>query len=375
MGWYFAGVAVSFLIGVWRVLYALTTVFSTRARNLAKIGLHYSVLFGFQQEGSSASGWAFFLIYALALAPLASWLSVGSTMWRVIRSGRKSEPVPSRVKEIQNLIATRPLTKEQLVELQEELQVVTGATGAALTGAPDEDPGFLDLSDGDLISSVEANPKAKLLTISDHWSDGSDWWRSVEEYRFVDGEVQSRLLEESHDSMGRKEWSVKDGVVLENDLRERDANLAIRLAVVDSVDERIAQLKERVSWQPVKRLKLRFFIMAQHPAEFPMRERRRLIRTEIERLEAGARTVRATARELGLLVADEERGVKFRYPEGFLKGDRDRVHTALDAAFIRAGVSSGEIYVLNDLRRDLYQLLGEEVPGDGSGASQAVSGA
>ena len=51
--------------------------------------------------------------------------------------------------------------------------------------------------------------------------------------------------------------------------------------------EEVAKFKAQVEWTAVSNHKLRFFIMSQHPAEFPVRERRRLIRTEIERIDRG----------------------------------------------------------------------------------------
>lgn len=352
MEMYLAGVAVALFIGIVKVGVGLTTRFSTKAQNMAKLGLRYRAGFGsFEHEGSSLGGWIALVVWLVVLAPLGSWLSVASAGWTYISAKRKQVLFPEKVKAIQDLMARHEMSKEQLIEAQEEIHRVMGQPGAALTGEEDEDPLFLDMSDGDLVSTVQADPKAKLLTFSDHWSDGHDWWHSVEEYRFVDGQVQSRLTEENRDSMGRKEWSVKDGVVLESELRTR----------LGTREEDVIRFRKRVEWHPVGRLKLRYFIMSQHPAEFPLRERRRLIRTEIERIEAGARRVAVDAAALGLQVGDGKRGMELRYPDGFTDADKERVQTALEATYTEARVNSGEIYVLKELRKDLYQLLGEPV--------------
>jgi len=363
---YLAGIVVAFLMGLLKLGRALSIRFSVKARNMGKLGLYYRAGTGtFESEGTTAGGWVGLAIWLLLVAPLGSWLSAGSAAWTYVSAKRKTDhtTVSDRVKAIQEMVANRELSKEQLVEAQEEVKRELGQAGAVLTGSEEgEDPTFLVLADDEhFYFIVQADPNAKMLRFTDRSADFHDWFHSVEEYRFVRDEVQTRLIEDYSDSMAKKEWSVKDGVVLESELRKRYEAMSIKLSILGTVEEKIARLKERVEWQPVQRATLRFFILSQHPAEFPLRERRRLIRTELERVEAAARKLAEEAKAHGLELREGEHVPEIVFPESFADADKRRVSDALlnEARYAAIGISPAELAHIKELRGDLLKLLGE----------------
>ncbi len=360
---YLVGVGVALLIGVVKVGVARSTRFSIRAKNLRKLGLHYRAGRGtFEQEGTAVSGWIALVIWLLVVAPLGSWLCVASAAWTYFSAKRKQVPIPEKVKVIQDLMARHELSREALIEAQEEMHRVTGQPGAVLTGEEHEAPAYLVLeNDEGWWSEVRANPGAKTLVFYGHTDDHHSEFHSVEEYRFAGERVLSRLLEDYVDHLGKEEWHVKDGVVLESQMRKRAEERRISLT---PVDEEIARYRVQLEWRPIQNRKLRFFVMAQHPAEYPLRDRRRLIRSELERLEAGARKIVEEAKKQGLNVQDGEKGPELRYPEGFTEEDRDRVRKVFsDAYFAAVGMTADELSTFKLIRADLLKLLGEPVPG------------
>jgi hypothetical protein len=363
---YLAGMVVAFVIGAVKLGVALAIRFSMKARNMGKLGLHYRAATGtFEREGTSVGGWVGVAIWLILVTPFGSWVSVASAGWTYVSARRRAAraSISNKVKAVQEIVATRELSREELIEAQEELKRELRQPGAVLTGSEQaEDPTFLVLADDEhFYSTVQANPDVKMLAFTDRSTDDHDWFHSVEEYRFVGDEVQTRLIEDYSESMGNKQWSVKDGVVLESELRKRYEALAIKLPILGTIEEQVARLKQRVEWQPVNRATLRFFVMSQHPTEFPFRERRRLIRTELERIDAAARRLTEEAKVYGLELGEGQRGMEVRFPASFTSADKKRVEEAFlnNERFAAIGMSPSELAHIKELRADLLRLLGE----------------
>lgn len=144
----------------------------------------------------------------------------------------------------------------------------------------------------------------------------------------VDGtRVFVRLLQHYSQDPGEPEkWNVRDGVVMEFDVRSRNedeaANPALPREIADalrafsgSIDEQVAQLKKQTEWcelllmgvsaggedrfgAPGSHLVgLKYFILSKR---VPPADARRLIRREIERLKMGAGVFTKEAAKLGL---------------------------------------------------------------------------
>lgn len=144
------------------------------------------------------------------------------------------------------------------------------------------------------------------------------------EYRVDGTRVFVRLLQNySQDPGEPKKWDVRDGVVMESDMRSRDEdeaanslplNDALR-ALKGSVDEQVAKLKRQTEWcellltgagvgvedslgAPGSHLVgLKYFILSKR---VPPADARRLIRQEIERLKMGTGVFTKEAAKLGL---------------------------------------------------------------------------
>ncbi len=227
-----------------------------------------------------------------------------------------------------------------------------------MTGAEDGNPSNLVLDDDDRWwSEVTANPAAKTLVFYAHTDDYQSIFHSTEEYRFDGTQVLMRLLEDYVEHPGERVWHVKDGVVLESAIKKRAEESKFTLT---PVEEELTKYRAQVEWRPVQNLKLRFFVMAQHPAEFPVRERRRLIRTELERLDAGARKIIGDVKAHGLEVIESENGPQVRYPASFTEADRTRASGLFtDDYFAAAGISESEFQGVKTIRSELLALLGE----------------
>lgn len=145
------------------------------------------------------------------------------------------------------------------------------------------------------------------------------------EYRIDGTRVFVRLLQDFSDEPGKgREWDVRDGVVMESDMRARDTNeiadfpsgltKALRSAR-GSVDENIADLNKQTEWCELLLMGIRadfkdsscaigshlvglkYFMLSQY---VPPADARRLIRQELERLKMGIGGFTKEAAKLGL---------------------------------------------------------------------------
>jgi len=108
----------------------------------------------------------------------------------------------------------------------------------------------------------------------------------------------ARLIEdEGEDIDVPKHQDVHDGVVMESELRKRDAES--RFHITD-VEEKIADLKKDVEWhkmEPLAFYGLKYFIISK---KLPQADARRYLRQELERLKTGEELFFKAAEQLGL---------------------------------------------------------------------------
>ncbi len=363
---YLLGVAVALLLGFVKVGAVIASLPSTRAKNLETIGLYYRYSTG-DFDATKPPGVFGFIgvaLWVLVVAPLGSWLSVASAAWGYIRFARARAALPEGVKAIHFRIAHQRLTKDEMIEQQEDLARLQGIPGPVRTGGEDdEEPTLLVLenSSGWYSEVRAADPERKTLTYCAHPDDYLSVFNSTEEYRFEGNQVLTRLIEDYTEHPGEEVWHVKDGVILESEIRQRHEQS--KVPQVRSIEEELARYASQVQWHPIENRMVRFFVMAQHPSMFPMRERRRIIRSELERLEASARKLRDVVTANGLELHETEEGTNAQYPDTFSDEDRKRIQPLFSDEKLReeVGITLGELHQLKVIRADLLELLGEPV--------------
>ena len=109
------------------------------------------------------------------------------------------------------------------------------------------------------------------------------------EYEYkIDGTIVSIRLLNSRDDPSpdnlKEEWKVRDGVVLESDLRARFEAQKFKWG---SIDEQIAELKSETEWQELKSWSFNGFKYFLLSRSLPLSDARRYLRQELERLKLG----------------------------------------------------------------------------------------
>lgn len=116
-----------------------------------------------------------------------------------------------------------------------------------------------------------------------------DLYRGKDEYEYkIDGtSVSLRVLNSRHEPSPdnpEEEWEVRDGVVLESDLRARDEAKKFKMG---SIDEKIAGLKSATEWQELTSWAFNGFKYFLLSRRLPTPDARRYLRQELERLKLG----------------------------------------------------------------------------------------
>jgi len=118
------------------------------------------------------------------------------------------------------------------------------------------------------------------------------------EYRLEQTDVLCRLIEHQYEDIGvPKHHDVRDGVIMESEIRKRDSESRFHIT---KVEDRIADLKADIEWHKMDSMSwhgLKYFIISK---KLPQPDARRYLRQELERLKAGEAAFFKEAEKLGL---------------------------------------------------------------------------
>jgi hypothetical protein len=149
-----------------------------------------------------------------------------------------------------------------------------------------------DTTDGKL--TVELGVDFDRRPAVNHFRTTSRYYTSDHEYRIDGTSVFCRLMEDRHGGPGVSEYKdVRDGVVLESAIRERNRATPRDYFHGFNVDDEIDQVRREVEWHEMGplfrerwedsrlRIGLKYFILAK---KLPRPDARRYLRQELERL-------------------------------------------------------------------------------------------
>jgi len=182
--------------------------------------------------------------------------------------------------------------------------------------------------------------------------------KSLYEYRLEGTDVSCRLIYDEYEDMGVPEQrDVRDGVVMESEIRKRDESKSARLRSLSNVEDTITSLKKAVEWQKMEPLAfhgLKYFILAK---KLSQADARRYLRRELERFKGGEIGVFKEAEKYGL-EPDETSLDRFKLAEGKPELSSEDWKT-LFASAQTYGISDVEFSWGKKLKGVLEKLLGD----------------
>jgi hypothetical protein len=172
----------------------------------------------------------------------------------------------------------------------------------------------------DLDSDINFQPRKNHFRFDSRFDTAS---RDLEcEYKIEGTNVFVRLLHESFEDIGvAKTWEVRDGVLLETELRERLKNR--KTVLTQSDEEEIAERKKSLEWHeilPSYWNGLKYFILLK---KLPKDDARRFFRQEIERLKLGSNRFIEEASKIGFIL-DEKSNWRLVLPDGIDPPEEER---------------------------------------------------
>lgn len=192
-----------------------------------------------------------------------------------------------------------------------QLSPATGAT------APTEDNEFVVELKDDEQCSVDLDVNFNYRQAANHFlvQNRFDTYRGKSSYEYrVDGQdVFCRLMEKESYDWGTTTHDVRDGVVQEAEIRERDKDKNWSWF---NVDENISKLKQQTEWRKMEALDwhgLKYFILSK---KLPRPDARRYLRQELERFKVGTARFFKEAEKYGSLEPDENSLDRFRVADG-----------------------------------------------------------
>ncbi|MBK7153847.1 MAG: hypothetical protein IPH72_19045 [Sandaracinaceae bacterium] len=323
---------------------------------MKQIGMYYDCLTG-KYCDDKPSRWRFFgyTVFMLTLAPLASWLSVSSAAWSWLRWKATHVVPPDEVKRLHYRLAHVPMTKAQMIVWQEELSKALGLVGPVRTGGSDRDrdPTVLVIDPGEWFRRVRVQPENTTMEFYQTTPDREVFYYSTYEYRFEKDELLVRLREDRCESYEGSEWSVRDGVVLESDLRERFG----KNTLFGGVEERVADLHRKVKWHAHASILVRLFAMKMHPELFKYAEIMAESRGELQRIGSSVEKSLAEAQRLGFAIVEDEVGVTFRFGSEWSDSEKKNAEETLSLAMEDSGTTFNELSAYKRSRTGLLDLI------------------
>lgn len=175
-----------------------------------------------------------------------------------------------------------------------------------------DDENSIVINDEHTTNTFEFFPNDRKFKIDVSINDDYHHNYSTIEYKISDDpiDLKMRTIELFHSFVGGEEYSIKDGVVLESEIKKKDFVMP----------DRIEGLKKEVVWSKVPifgNYEVNLYILSKHPEIISKDEFRRFLRQSIERIKDGV----AKAKELvkkdshGLEIHTGDYGMSIWYPD------------------------------------------------------------
>lgn len=353
---YLAGVVAAVLIGVVKSCVSLFQLSSIRTKNFERVDLHFSVWLGdYTDEKSGCWSIAGYFFLVLFLAPVASWISVAfaTCAWWLSR-----QAPPAELKSLQYRVAHVALTREQMIEWQEQSAKALSLAGPVRRGRGTGNSDTLVLEPGEWREELRMRPDKFQFEFYGRISESARTRHATYEYRFEGDKMMMRMIERYIDECGRRDWSVQDGAILEADIRSRLGETWRAKA-----DETIAGYQNEVQWQEVRALRVRVFAMTMHPSMFSHLHILEFVRAEVRRMRIAVESVVREATKSRYEVQETDEGVQFCWGQEWTDGDKQRMDEVLADQVKRAGTSFDELKSYKKSRAELLAILGEDPSG------------
>ena len=295
-----------------KLFIAIITGHSQRIKNLRKIGFHYDITEGQCTKSKPSHRKVVFYVFdVLMITPLLSWVYLCYLVFSIIKASINKVPIPEKIKEINYKLSSIDLPKESVKECMNEIAIFYGAEDASFDDRnpyEDEyDKNTYLISSGsemhDWNVSLKIDKKGRKFMINARDPDFGEHITTYE-YKFEGQELWSRSIELKHQHPDHTEFDIKNGVVMEQEYRDRQKNSLVSLS--EDVDEKIKELYSEINWSKNHNPAIMYFILFRHGDLFDDMATKRFLQSEYERITYGFARLKKRVEELGCTIDKQE---------------------------------------------------------------------
>jgi hypothetical protein len=367
---YLTGVFIAATINLIKIVIIIFTFFSKKNNNLKRIGLYLNpATGGYIKEKPTLKTISFYTADALIITPLLSWLSVGYSVFVYLKGIINKVPIPEKIKEINFRLSSVDLPKEKVKEYMNEIAIFYGASGVNFNDRTlnDDDEDNADLyileeaiETDDWHREIHLNRQISNYTLYSRTPD-CDEFTSIEEYKFKGTDLWTRTIEDKIEHPGDLHWDIKDNVVMELDVRKRMENN--RFYTPEDIEKKILELKEAVVWHEYKMHKIKYFIMFRHSDLFTEFEFKKYMRSELERINYGYKTLEDEVNKHGgVIIRHSILGMKpfpsIKPNDNLSEEETKKLYSITQEENIsKFGISDHEFFDVDSIRQELEKYL------------------
>lgn len=302
---YVLGVIIAFIVNILRGVFALSNLISVKSRNFRKLKLYYDFTSGgYVKTKTSITKYILIFGELLIISPLFSWLSIGWFSFNLIRGFIKKGQVPEKIKEINFKLSSADLSKEKIKECLDQLAEFYGYPKVDFRTISDEeeydsDELVIEFADEETHWGVDVylNKEQNQYTLTARSPDYSSKHTHVDEYKFENSKIYSRSIDHKFEYYVDEEYDLKDGVVLEDEIRKKNAESSFPQSE-ERIQEKIAELHESTKWSEPRR-RIQYFILFRHDDFLNDSELRHFFRAEVNRIQKGCSNLKDEVESLG----------------------------------------------------------------------------
>jgi hypothetical protein len=365
MRYYLLGVTIVFLINVIKLFTTIITGYSQRIKNIKKLGGYFNITEDQITKDKPSNGKVvFYFVDVLFLTPLLSWFFIVYYVFTFVKARVNKAPIPEKLKEIFFKLSSADLPKEQVKECLNEISRFYSGQDADFR-IPYDDDYYKDtyfITSGndrdDWNVELTLDKSNRIFVVNARDPDNGEHI-TTHEYKFEGTELWSRTIEIKHDYHNNVEYEIKNGVVLEQEYRERQKSGLF--SSPKDVEKKIEELFDRIEWRNHDNPATRYFILFKHADVLNDAEARKFFQSEYERINYGFKRLEERCNSLGCSIGKQ----KYMTGNTILRGSEDikeenlvKIRDILDGdGMARFNIAYAEFSNYEQIARDLKLYL------------------
>lgn len=359
---YWSWYTIAFILEIISIIIAFSEKYSIKAKNFSKVSLYYSLTQWNFIEWNKPWFFSnfFWIIFRLLINPFFSWIMVLIRWYWFIFLINQKISTPEKLKEIQYKLWASLLSEEEVKKLIRESASFMWKDIIFKDEEDENNTLILENEEDWWYAEISLDKKNKKAFLYSHSPDYDSVFTTTYEYKIEWNSLYWRLLEKEIEHRWKKEYEVKDWIILKSYLKEKSEE---KLSFF-KYEDKIKELNEQINWNTNYNYKIKYYILSKHPEILPQNEFRQIVRKELERVKLWFMEISNFCKDydIELVYNNEDKYYQFKYKN---EEKNDNISYTdfsdkLESAFIQANCKRTEIENYNDFLDTINLYLWEQ---------------